>query len=114
MMRINLGFWDTDHLPLPYANINTYLSLRAKCWLRGGVVRQFLETLIDQKMTTVFLLATKLGKVGLSCLFWIACFVPARKIIYFGHFMNSLTLTDAKAFPRVSPVCEPDVGALEL
>ena len=28
--------------------------------------------------------------------------------------MNSLTLTDAKAFPRVSPVCEPDVGALEL
>ena len=62
----------------------------------------------------MFLLTTKLGKVGLFCLFWIVCFVPARKIICFPHLMNSLTLTDAKAFPRVSPVCEPDVGALEL
>ena len=25
------------HLPLPQTNINTYFSLRAKCWLRGGV-----------------------------------------------------------------------------
>ena len=29
------------HLPLPLANINTYFSLRAKCWLRGGVGEQF-------------------------------------------------------------------------
>ena len=31
---INLGFWETAHLPLPTANIITYCSLRAKCWLR--------------------------------------------------------------------------------
>ena len=36
---INLGFWETAHLPLPYANIITYFSLRAKCW--GGVGGQF-------------------------------------------------------------------------
>ena len=35
--RINLGFWETAHLPLPYANIYSYFSFRAKCWLRGGV-----------------------------------------------------------------------------
>ena len=34
--RMNLGFCATDHLPLPWASINTYFSLRAKCWLRGG------------------------------------------------------------------------------
>ena len=38
---INLGFWETAHLPLPYAIIITYYSLRAKCWLRGGVGGQF-------------------------------------------------------------------------
>ena len=27
---INLGFWETAHLPLPKANINTYLSLQVK------------------------------------------------------------------------------------
>ena len=27
---IHLGFWETAHLPLPYANINTYFSLWAK------------------------------------------------------------------------------------
>ena len=27
--------------PPPLGNINTYLSLRAKCWLRGGVGGQF-------------------------------------------------------------------------
>ena len=32
---------ETVHLPLPKANINTYFSLRAKCWLRGGVGGQF-------------------------------------------------------------------------
>ena len=35
--RIIIRFWETAHLPLPQANINTYFSLRAKCWLRGGV-----------------------------------------------------------------------------
>ena len=40
---MNLGFWETAHLPLPYANINTYFSFRAKCWLRGGVGGQFPE-----------------------------------------------------------------------
>ena len=29
------------HLPLPYANINPYFSLGAKCWLWGGVGGQF-------------------------------------------------------------------------
>ena len=31
---INLGFWETAHLPLPYANINIYFLLREKWWLR--------------------------------------------------------------------------------
>ena len=34
-------FLETAHLPLPKANINTYFSLRAKCWIRGGVGGQF-------------------------------------------------------------------------
>ena len=29
--------WETAYLPLPEAYINTYLSLREKCWLTGGV-----------------------------------------------------------------------------
>ena len=29
--------WETAYLPLPQVNIKTYFSLRAKCWLRGGV-----------------------------------------------------------------------------
>ena len=39
----SIRFWETAHLPLTFANINTYFSLRAKCWLRGlrgGVGRQ--------------------------------------------------------------------------
>ena len=28
---INLGFWETAHLPLPSANINTYFSLKVDC-----------------------------------------------------------------------------------
>ena len=38
---INLGLGETAHLPLHRANINTYFSLRAKRWLRGGVGGQF-------------------------------------------------------------------------
>ena len=38
-IEINLGFWEA-HLP-----INTYFTLRAKCWLRGGVGGQFLSNL---------------------------------------------------------------------
>ena len=35
---INWVSWVTDHLiPFPLVNINTYFSLRAKCWLMGGV-----------------------------------------------------------------------------
>ena len=34
-------FWESTLLPLPSANINTYSSLRAKRWLRGGVDGQF-------------------------------------------------------------------------
>ena len=37
----NLRFWETADIPLPLANMNTYFSLRAKCWLKGGVGRQF-------------------------------------------------------------------------
>ena len=33
----SLGFWETAHLPLPSADINTDFLLRAECWLRGGV-----------------------------------------------------------------------------
>ena len=36
-----LRFWETAQLPLPWANINTYFSLKAKCWLRRGVGGQF-------------------------------------------------------------------------
>ena len=32
---------ESADLPLPQANINTFFSLRAKCWLRGGAGRQF-------------------------------------------------------------------------
>ena len=35
--RINLGFWETSHLPLPLLNVNIFVSLGAKCWVRGGV-----------------------------------------------------------------------------
>ena len=34
-------FGEAALLPLPLANINTYFSLRAKGWLRGGVGGQF-------------------------------------------------------------------------
>ena len=34
---IIIRFWEAAHLPLPKASINTYFSLRAKCWLREGV-----------------------------------------------------------------------------
>ena len=39
-------FCKTAHLPLPWANTNTYFSLTAKCWLRGGVGEQFPQTSI--------------------------------------------------------------------
>ena len=38
---IIIRFWETTNLPLPQVNINTYFSLRAKCWLWGGVGGQF-------------------------------------------------------------------------
>ena len=37
----NLGFWETAHIPLLLVNTNTYLSLKAKCWVKGGVGGQF-------------------------------------------------------------------------
>ena len=40
-LGIILRFRETAYLPLPKANINTYFSRRAKCWLRGGVGGQF-------------------------------------------------------------------------
>ena len=43
--NLNFGsiirLWETAHLPLPYADINTFFSLSAKCWLRGRVGGQF-------------------------------------------------------------------------
>ena len=39
---ISLRFWETAHLPLPLVKINTYFSLRAKCWHRW--VGSFPET----------------------------------------------------------------------
>ena len=44
--RVKRDFWETVHLPLPKANINTYFSLRAKWWLRGRVGGQFPRNLI--------------------------------------------------------------------
>ena len=44
--RVKRDFWQTAHLPLPKANINTYFSLRAKWWLRGRVGGQFPRNLI--------------------------------------------------------------------
>ena len=46
-LRINLGFLETAHLPLPYASINTYFSFGAKCCFRGGVGRQFPKNLVS-------------------------------------------------------------------
>ena len=40
-----LGFRETSHLPLPQVNITTYFSLRAKCWVRGGVGGQIPKNL---------------------------------------------------------------------
>ena len=40
-----LGFRETFHLPLPQVNITTYFSLRAKCWVRGGVGGQIPKNL---------------------------------------------------------------------
>ena len=37
---IIIRLWETVHLPLPWTTINTYSSLRAKCWSRGGVCGQ--------------------------------------------------------------------------
>ena len=34
-------FKETAHLPLPWLKVNTNSSLSAKCWLKGGVGRQF-------------------------------------------------------------------------
>ena len=39
--RIIKRFWETTHLPLPEANINTYFLLRSKWWLWGGVGGKF-------------------------------------------------------------------------
>ena len=37
LSRIIIRFWETAHLPLPQANINTHISVRANLGLRGGV-----------------------------------------------------------------------------
>ena len=42
---IILGFRQTSHLPLPQVNIITYFSLRAKCWVTGGVGRRIPQNL---------------------------------------------------------------------
>ena len=46
-LQINLGFWETDHPPLPLVNIITYFPLWANSWLKGGVGGQFPRNLID-------------------------------------------------------------------
>ena len=48
------GFWETAHLPLPWTKINSYFSLRAKCWLRGGVGGQFSSLFVRQSFDGVF------------------------------------------------------------
>ena len=48
VIKINLGFWETAHLPLPLASINTYFSFRTKCWLRGGIGGQFPRNPVTQ------------------------------------------------------------------
>ena len=46
-LQISLGFWETDHPPLPLVNIITYFPLWANSWLREGVGGQFPRNLID-------------------------------------------------------------------
>ena len=36
-----LRIWREEKILISVANINTYFSLRARCWLRGGVGGQF-------------------------------------------------------------------------
>ena len=55
---MNLGFWETahvplhlPHLPLPY--VNTYFSLTAKCWVREGVGGQFPGNLNWSNLTSL-------------------------------------------------------------
>ena len=51
------------------------------------------------------------------------CFKDVQIVTWYQHWFKtcvglptatSLTLTDARALPSVSPVCDPDVGTLEL
>ena len=53
--RINLGFWETAHIPLPQVNINTDFSLRAKCWVRGAVGGQFPRNLNWSSFPPIFM-----------------------------------------------------------
>ena len=57
---------ETDYLTLPYANIYTYFSLRAKCWLRGGVGGQFPRNFIMIQNNSVSTYLSTLGTRGFS------------------------------------------------
>ena len=57
---------ETAHPPLPYANIYTYFSLRAKCWLRGGVGGQFPRNFIMIQNNSVSRYVSTLGTRGFS------------------------------------------------
>ena len=43
--KINLGLWETAHLPLPYANIFSLVRIKFKYWLRGGIGEKFTRNL---------------------------------------------------------------------
>ena len=43
---IIIRFLESAHLPLPWVNIKTCFTLRAKCWLRGGEGGQFHKNIL--------------------------------------------------------------------
>ena len=51
-VRINVCFWETDHLPLPYANIFPKVKVRVNVRLREGEVVSFPERYIDPCILT--------------------------------------------------------------
>ena len=57
---------ETDYLTLPQANIYTYFSLRAKCWLRAGVGGQFPRNFIMIQNNSVSTYLSTLGTRGFS------------------------------------------------
>ena len=62
---------ETAYLPLPQVNIKTYFSLRAKCWLRGGVGAKITRNVFVVWLAAPFL-PPGMGKMkGILCSDWL-------------------------------------------